>query len=307
MKVSICIFTFNHEKYIAEAIDSVLSQVTNFDYEIVIGEDCSSDRTRKIVERYQKQFHERIRTFFNEQNKGIMVNNSQTIMRCESEYIALLDGDDYWIDNQKLQRQVDFLDNNPNFGFCFHDGKILKIDGAFDTATCCQDINKTEINFSDIICNVSIPTFSILFRRKALVGYPPPWFSSLDAPDRPLFLLLSSQGPGFYFNECWGVYRKHSTGHWTGRNYESQWMTHLKIYEVINQHFEGIYNKEFCKCEHKVCMILAMQLLEDRKFRKSFAFFKRYLKGNDLKTLTLKGCLEIIRYILFFFKKKLKI
>ncbi|MEM6399437.1 MAG: glycosyltransferase family 2 protein, partial [Cyanobacteria bacterium P01_D01_bin.116] len=113
--VSVSLVTFNHEKFIAQAIESVLLQEVDFSYEIIIGEDFSSDKTREIVIEYQKQYPDIIRLILPEENLGYYGQKIfvQTLQACRGKYIALLDGDDYWTTPNKLQQQVDFLDNHP--------------------------------------------------------------------------------------------------------------------------------------------------------------------------------------------------
>jgi glycosyltransferase involved in cell wall biosynthesis len=129
VKVSVAIITYNHEKFIAEALESVLMQVTDFRYEIVIGDDCSSDRTHEIIGDFQKNHPGKIRLLISETNIGVKKNLAQTIMACKGEYIALLDGDDYWTAPQKLRHQVGFLDSRPGCSFCFHSVKRIYEDG----------------------------------------------------------------------------------------------------------------------------------------------------------------------------------
>src|ERR1700722_19282110 len=141
MKLSVCIFTFNHEHFIGQAIEGALGQKTNFDFEIVVGEDCSTDSTRTIVMHYQECYPGKIRALLNPGNLGMMANNSRTIMECKGEYIALLDGDDYWTYENKLQAQVDFLENNSDYVLCFHNAGVLNLDGRIDgSKTCCGDL-----------------------------------------------------------------------------------------------------------------------------------------------------------------------
>ena len=125
MKVSVLTITYNHEKYIAQAIESVLIQEVNFDYELVIGEDCSTDKTREIVIDYQRKYPHKIRLLLNEKNLGMHRNFAQTYHACRGQYIAVLEGDDFWTSPHKLQKQVDFLDNNPDFAICFHNMQVI--------------------------------------------------------------------------------------------------------------------------------------------------------------------------------------
>jgi len=107
--VSVAIIAYNLEKYIVDCLESVLSQKTNFKVEIVIGEDCSKDNTLQILLNYQERFPNIIRVLIREKNLGLTPNSVDTQNNCKGKYIALLDGDDYWTDGNKLQKQIDFL------------------------------------------------------------------------------------------------------------------------------------------------------------------------------------------------------
>jgi glycosyltransferase involved in cell wall biosynthesis len=120
VKVSVHMPTYNHERFIAQAIDSVLLQRVDFDYEIVIGEDCSTDGTRKIARQYAQAHPGVIRLIEHPQNLGIWENDQTIIAACRGEYIAWLESDDFWTSPDKLQRQVDYLDAHPDASACFH-------------------------------------------------------------------------------------------------------------------------------------------------------------------------------------------
>lgn len=280
VKLSVCIFAFNHAQFIAQTLDSVLTQVTDFDFEIIVGEDCSTDNTREIVKQYEAKYSGKVRGIYRDTNVGLMRNYADTINQTKGQYIATMDADDYWIDNQKLQKQVSFLDANSEYVLCFHDAKILKIGGEWDSVTCCGPTQKKIVSFTDIICDTHIPTSSLVFRRSALVDFPQKWFFSLNAPDRPLFLILTANGPGYYLDECLGVYRRHTGGHWTSQNYQSQWLTHLKIYNVMNRSYNKKYNEQFCECERRVSYEFAMGHLKHKKFRRAVWYLKKYLRGS---------------------------
>jgi glycosyltransferase involved in cell wall biosynthesis len=280
MKLSVCIFTYNHEPFIAQTIEGVLAQETDFDFEIVIGEDRSSDLTRNIVQSFQEQYPQKIRALLHQRNLGMMENCSYTISQGRGEYIAVLDGDDYWTNPQKLQAQVDFLEANPEYALCFHDARILALEGGWNKETCCGSDHQKIVSFEDIICDVHIPTSSLVFRRSALGNYPPAWLNSLNAPDRPLFLLLASNGPGYYFNETWGVYRKHMGGTWTSQHYQSRWLTHLQIYRVMNEYYKKVYDTSFCRCEAKAAYTLAMELIKDNKPDRAICCLRKYIRAS---------------------------
>ena len=124
--LSVIMTTYNHERYIAQAIESVLRQQTAFRIEIVIGEDCSTDRTRAIAEDYAQQYPEAIRIITSAENVGWRKNYRRTIEAARGRYIALLDGDDYFTHRKKLQMQVELLEASPDVGMCY--GRSERID-----------------------------------------------------------------------------------------------------------------------------------------------------------------------------------
>jgi glycosyltransferase involved in cell wall biosynthesis len=129
-KVSVLMIAYNVEPYIAQALDSALMQDVDFDYEIVVGEDCSTDGTRAIVQDYARRHPDRIRLLTRERNLGMNRNFVETLRAVRGEFVALLDGDDYWTSPTKLRRQVDFLESNPGFSICFHNAEVIYEDGS---------------------------------------------------------------------------------------------------------------------------------------------------------------------------------
>lgn len=129
--VSVLMVTFNHETSIARAIESALDQVTDFEYEIVIGEDCSRDKTRDICFEFQKRFPEKIRILWSDENVFKMCGNGPRVCsKCRGEFIAILEGDDCWINRHKLQKQVEVLQQNPSVGICIGGGVLHYVQGG---------------------------------------------------------------------------------------------------------------------------------------------------------------------------------
>ncbi|HND88872.1 MAG TPA: glycosyltransferase, partial [Saprospiraceae bacterium] len=124
--VSVCMITYKQEAYIGKAIESVLMQQTDFPIELVIGEDASPDGTLRICQHYQALHPDKIRLMTGEKNMGFSWNFARTLWATRGEYIALLEGDDYWTDPLKLQKQVDFLRKSPDFNLHFHNAHLLK-------------------------------------------------------------------------------------------------------------------------------------------------------------------------------------
>jgi glycosyltransferase involved in cell wall biosynthesis len=170
-KVSVCMITYNHEKYIEHAIYGVLSQNFDFDVELIISDDASSDKTQeKIIAIVNKnESNVKIRYFRNTENVGMMKNFISTIGKCQGEYIALCDGDDYWTDPYKLQKQVDFLEDNQDYGICFHKVKILKGVTLFRDSVIeerYENIKKFPVTVLDLLKQGNfIHTASVVFRH----------------------------------------------------------------------------------------------------------------------------------------------
>ncbi|WMM24196.1 glycosyltransferase family 2 protein [Tissierella sp. MB52-C2] len=212
LKVSVVMTAYNHEKFIKEAIDSVISQITNFKYELIIGEDCSTDDTRSIVIDYENKYPDIIRLNLQEKNVGARKNSISNVEMCSGEYIAALEGDDYWIDNYKLQKQVDFLDNNPEHTICGFGYKI------YEQKTNCfleDQIHKNEkFSLEDFLIEgtklrrnpLSIRTLTKMYRKSVLENPPDIWY---NAPygDYISQILCLQKGYGAIMEDVVGVYR----------------------------------------------------------------------------------------------------
>jgi hypothetical protein len=201
-KLSVMLKAFNQEPFIAQAIESALAQRTSFPVEIVIGEDCSTDHTREIVERYASKYPSRIRILARERNLGMARNTLVLYEECRGEYIAWLDGDDYWTSPDKLQRQVDFLDANPGHTLCFHDTLIVKPDGTAARNVCDWP---AEGGVEDILFRSSGTSSSCVY-RKVLDGFPE-WFPTLPYSDWALHVLHAEKGKVAWLPEIYGVHR----------------------------------------------------------------------------------------------------
>ncbi len=228
--------TFNHERYIKEAIESVLNQVTDFEYQLVIGEDCSTDTTRSICIDYARIHPEKITLLNSTGNLGMMNNFTRTWKACDGEYIAFLEGDDYWTDSLKLQKQADFLDQHKDFSACFHNVEIkLTRNGENKEWILHQQLSKDTFTTEDILNPWFIPSPSFMFVNYNDINVPD-WYFNCKFGDLPLMLLLSLRGPFKYFPDVMAVYRRHDTGmSFAYRHYEKI-MVMIYIYESFNIH-----------------------------------------------------------------------
>ena len=212
-KVSVSIITYNHQEYIGQAIESVLKQQVDFAYEIIIGDDYSSDDTRKVLREYQEKHPKTIQLILHPRRyQGVpgRLNNITNLYACRGQYIAMLDGDDYWTNEHKLQQQVDFLDQHPDYSFAFHDAVIRSANESFDDFLCSRQsrIFQSDNTFTleDVIAKSSFAATSSIVFRNGLIGEFPDWFWKIVSADYALQLLLAGQGKLKYFKQVNSVY-----------------------------------------------------------------------------------------------------
>lgn len=217
--VSICCVTYNHEKYIAQAIEGFLMQKTTFKYEIIIGEDCSKDETRKIVQEYAMRYPDKIKLITSEKNVGAHQNAVRVISQVKGRYIALCDGDDYWTDPLKIQKQVDFLDQNQDYIMCCHYSKRIKENNEIYYLNLSP--KPIVYSFEDILFDNDFETvlLSVVFRNTEEISemYKSDWFYKSNAPDRflKLYATFTSGKKIYVLPEVMSCYRKHTGGIWS--------------------------------------------------------------------------------------------
>lgn len=240
--VSIIMITYNHEKYIAQAIEGVMMQKTNFPIELIIGEDCSSDHTREVCIAYQEKYPEIIKLNLPEQNLGVNKNFLEIIKIAKGKYIALCEGDDYWTDPMKLQKQIDFLEANKDYSLCFHNC-IIKSMEQNEEWIFHKDPLQDTYETKDILREWFIPTASIVYRNFDDFKFPE-WFIHCQSGDIPLLLLLSVRGKFKYINEPMSVYRYHQAStSWSHYGYNKAiGMTY--IYQCFNVYTNYRFSKE---------------------------------------------------------------
>lgn len=205
--VSVFILTYNQEKFIGQTIESILEQNTDFPYQLVIGEDYSTDGTRSICEKYANSNPEKIKLLPSERNLGLINNFIRTLKECDGKYVAICDGDDYWIDPLKLQKQVIFLENNADYSIVFTGIKFLYPNG--DSHEVVWHELKGTSNFEDLIFSNFIPSVTALFRNKQGEENFPNWIYRFPYGDWPIYLWATKNGDKIkYLDEVTAVYRK---------------------------------------------------------------------------------------------------
>lgn len=237
-KVSILVITLDHDPYLAQTLDSLLGQRCDFSFEILIGEDCSKDQTLAICEDYQQRFPGIVRVVSSEKNVGMHRNLARIWHRARGQYIAICEGDDYWVDPLKLAKQVAFLEARPAYTLCgAYTQKIRQEkDGSWHDAGLIGPVMlKEAYSVEDLIPEYSFHTSSVMV-RKDCVRFPV-WFWDMYCADRPLYLLCAEQGPAGFIPEVMSVYRLHGTGIWSPTGLLGKAEKGQKLFETLDAYF----------------------------------------------------------------------
>jgi glycosyltransferase involved in cell wall biosynthesis len=234
MKVSVLVMTYNHACYIAEALESALTQQVSFNYEILVSEDASTDGTREIVVEFQRRHAARIRLLLSERN----IRSNEVVVRgiraARGQYIALLDGDDCWTSPHKLQRQADFLDAHPECAICFHNATVVHQDGSRAPWNWTPARQKPISTLEDLWMGNFIATSSTMFRRGLFKEVPAWYISFFPITDWPLHILNAEHGAIGYLDEVMGVYRYHAGGLYSTLSEAQKLAATLNFYKRMN-------------------------------------------------------------------------
>jgi glycosyltransferase involved in cell wall biosynthesis len=242
MKVSVLVMTYNHAPYIAAALDSALTQQVDFDYDILVSEDASTDGTREIVLDFERRHAGRIQLLLSERN----LRSNEVVVRglraAPGQYIALLDGDDYWTSPYKLQRQVEFLDAHPECAVCFHNATVVHEDGSRAPWNWTPAGHKPISTLEDMWMGNFIATSSTMFRR-GLFGEVPAWYVSFfPITDWPLHILNAEHGAIGYLDEVMSVYRYHAGGLYSTLSEREKLDATGNFYDRMNAHLGFRYD-----------------------------------------------------------------
>lgn len=214
-KVTVVTTTYNQEKYIEECLKGVLNQKTNFDFQFVISDDNSTDNTKKIIRQYKKQYPNIIKAIFRKENIGPMNNFVKTLNEVHTEYVALCDGDDFWTDSHKLQRQVDFLEKNREYNICFHKVKIFFEDGSKPSVLHPIKMSSNP-KFEQLLNENFMTANSVMYRwiyrkKDSFINDFP---KDIIPGDYYVHLMHASKGKIHYINKQMSCYRRNDQGMW---------------------------------------------------------------------------------------------
>lgn len=241
--VSICCITYNQENYIKDAIEGFLSQKTNFKYEVIIHDDASSDNTAKIIEEYVQKYPGIIKPIYqkeNQQSKGKRPSFI-TYEKAQGKYIALCEGDDYWIDENKLQTQYDYMENHAECCACLH--SAMKVNYDKTAISPVQPYkNNTDINIKEYCYKQdSYPTASLFFKKENVNAPIPDFLQKAPVGDIPLSLWFLTKGYMHYEDKVMSCYRVNVPNSWSNTAFKDK--AKIKEHDQKMELMYDLYNK----------------------------------------------------------------
>ncbi len=265
--VSICCVTYNHERYLKECLEGFVMQKTNFDFEILVHEDASTDKTAVILREFESKYPKLFRCVYQTENQFLKQNTLTNILfpMASGKYIALCEGDDYWTDPLKLQKQVDFLEANSTFNICFHRANIKK-ENNFKLHKI-PEISKNGVyEYIDLLKNYNfITTASVVFRKPENFLIPD-WFHKLPFGDLGLYKIVLENKMIKCLDDVMSVYRLHSDGMWSKLDKKDEVDMYLKFYKLI---YPILSLEEQLVVTKKTHLILEQNKIEN-KFKNRF-------------------------------------
>lgn len=271
--VSINCITYNHEKYIAQTIESFLMQETNFDFEILIHDDASTDNTQSIIKEYELKYPSKIKVIYQTENQYSQGKKPSMLnaQRASGKYIALCEGDDYWTSPHKLQKQIDYMENNDNCSMCVHAGYLVNSVNENEFVEYRSASGNKLFNTSEIIKRggALFLTNSIVY-KSVYINERPLFLENSPVGDYPLAINLSLLGEVYYIDECMSAYRQNVAGSWSERTFVSPDITFshynkmLIMLDELNEYTNFKYDKVInaTKKDNYLPMYLASKKIE---------------------------------------------
>lgn len=261
--VSVCVQTYQHAPYIRECLEGILMQVTDFPYEILLGEDESTDGTREICIEYAQKYPDRIRLFLHHRKNNINIlgspsgrfNSMNNFYSSRGKYIAMCEGDDYWTDSNKLQYQFDYLESHVDYSLHLHSVKYYQegINNFISTQSF-KPLHNNEYSIKDVIFQSGRfrPTCSMFFLKDKLFPLPQ-WYYESAVGDLPMCLILASRGKIYRSDQTMGVYRVQSSNSWSrkltdsNKYFKQNYFAVLQIFDRFNQWSDYKYRSDISR------------------------------------------------------------
>ncbi len=288
ISVSICTQTFNHGGYIRQCLEGFLSQKVNFKFEVLINDDASTDDTAVIVKEYEAKYPNIIKAIYQKDNqytKGVNTLTRLLFQKARGKYIAICEGDDYWCDENKLQKQVDFMEANNGAAMCFTNVKVFD-DDTNEIKPYWVKIEDKNYGLNDLLKGNVAPNCSVMFRN-GLVDFSRHTFEGLPMGDWPLYVFLLLNGYATYLDFVSAVYRVRSASMYSKISVVDQLKSKHKIYEYLMQSNDLLPHGKLIKREYyQNLYALAIRLPKTDKQR------NEYLKTIALQSKNIDAVLR---------------
>ena len=290
-KVSIILFCYNQEKYILEALNSIFQQDIPFTWELIIADDCSTDSTFDLIQKRLENASIPISFLPREENLGLGLNMERAIEACRGEYIAVLEGDDYWQDPQRIIKHVKVLDANPEVTFSFNTQRIFyQQKNRFESLDrFSKDQQLIRFNIHQMIRDNVVRNVSSCVFRQFLISKTKSFIFNFDPTDRFWGIFMAHYGDVICINEEMTVYRINPNGVWSGKSKEQQMQGQLKYSYFWDAYFNFQYQRDFSVYR------LMIRLLSFREsfMRLSFLFGKNMIRKIFYK----KNIVKVADYV----------
>jgi len=284
--VSVSVTAYQHGSFIGQCLDGIVAQETGFPFEVLVGEDGSTDGTREICLDYAKRYPNKIRLFLHDRSNVMYINGRPTgrnnflnnMSHAEGKYIALCEGDDYWTDPQKLQLQVEVLEQRPEIAGVFHDCIIAdERTGRKRPRIGTRAIDR-DVDTRSLLIQNNIPTASMCFRN--VIDWPaaPSWFNQTIKGDYAVALFVALEGEWTYLDRAMSVYRIHDGGMWSGVTSADRVQENVRFWTTILQEVTfASWGSTIRARRLQEYLRLSCALLRERCFSRAFVALGRGL------------------------------
>lgn len=299
--IDVNIACYNHEKYIATAIESVLAQKTTYPYRILIGDDCSIDNSAAIIKSYQERFPDIIEAYYHPVNLGLdgpETNGVFLLKKSNAKYITLLDGDDYWTHPDKLQKQIDFLESHPDFSASFHAVEYKRMDDENRKEISGAGLNEI-VTFEDLTRKNLINCSSCIFRNVFYNRFSEwQWILKVSARDWAIFLIMATVGKIHFSREVMAVYRINNSSSWANQNKAKMLQKIIDTIQVFMKQFDDRYTVFFQHSLSEYYMQISAAYHEESKKLMEIFYFYKACMTSDLYDMGLKDIVHKAKQLL---------
>jgi glycosyltransferase involved in cell wall biosynthesis len=280
-KISVLMMTYNHAALIRKAVDSALMQEGPFRLQLVIGDDCSRDGAADILADYAQKHPNVIKYLLGEKNIGPNLNFLRIYHECDGDYLALLEGDDYWLTRDKLAKQLAFLSEHPEYAGCGH--RVYHVDDREQVLGVFPATNETRHDFAALARRNPFGTCSLLYRRT--IAELPEWMKVVPCGDWPLHLLHARHGPLGMLPDILGAYRIHANGAWSALTAVNKLQKTLTMFEHVIGDFTGAEREALVQSQRAHGLDLAYALSEVGQRSEAKDRFQRVCNQPGAKAL----------------------